>query len=174
MSEKMERRLKIALNCFFVIAVIVVALCLWSNSQYSQNDHSVEQGHLPVYVTPPTDVVNTDASGEVIEEDFFANFDAALYDYFTYENVLDACSKGNQKCIKVNVTVYSVLKTSSSVVYSVADEAGNYYSIIDQSNGQLPELEKSDFVVIYGKAFGLAKMNNSEVPQLEAAFFEEA
>lgn len=177
MSEKTEKKLKIARNCFIVVAVIVVIISLWSNSQYSPNEHSIEQGHLPVYVTPPgseTQGDNENNTTTTEPEDFFANFDISLYSEFTYDNVLKACTTNANKLIKFKGTVYSVLKTSSSVVYSLADKDGNYYSVVDQSNGQLAEFKKSDVIIVYGSPYGLSKMNNQDVPQIEAAFFEES
>ena len=179
LSEKMEKNLKMALNIFVAVAVVVVVLCFWSSSKYSPNDHSIEQGHLPVYVTPPdgsgTQTNNSTNNSTTTEpEDFFANFDVNMYSEFNYENILNACTTNSNKHIKLKGTVYSVLKTSSSVIYSLADDDGNYYSVVDQSKGQLASFKRSDVVIVYGVPCGLSKMNNQDVPQLEAAFLEES
>ena len=171
MSEKMERRIKIGLNCFAIFALILLIVTLWSHSQYTANEHSMEQGHLPVYVAPPSLNGGTTANGE--PEDFFANFDSSLYKPMSYEKVLTACEKVDGSKIKIQGTVYSSLETASSVIYNIADADGNCYSIVDQSNGQLPKLAKTKVIIVYGSPKGLSKMNNESIPQLNAAFFEE-
>lgn len=172
MSEKMERRIEIGLNCFAVFALILLIITLWSHSQYTANEHSLEQGHLPVYITPPSsNNGGTTAEGE--PEDFFANFDITLYKPMSYDKILKSCEKVDDSKIKIQGTVYSVLETASSVIYNIADADGNYYSIVDQSNGQLPKLAKTKVIIVYGSPKGLSKMNNESIPQLNAAFFEE-
>lgn len=174
MSEKMERRIKIGLNCFAVFAVILLIVTLWSHSQYTPNEHSMEQGHLPVYVTPPGQNGSDNGATTPSEEDFFENLDLTQYKYMSYNEVMTACSKLENKQIKVKGTIYSILETASSVIYSIADEDGNYYSVVDQSNGRLPKFKKQNIIIVYGVPHSMSKLNNNEIPQLKAAFFEQS
>lgn len=181
-SEKTERKIKIGINCFAIFAVVLLVITLWSHSKYSPNDHSAEQGHLPVYVNPPgqtsTNINNTPADGDnatnepTTPEDFFANFDAKRYGPMDYEDVSNACSKGKKEYVKVQGTVYSVLETSTNTVYSIADKDGNYYSLVDMSGGQLPKFKQRDIMIVYGETYKISKMNGQDIPQLYVAFFE--
>ena len=176
MTEKDEAKIKAFINGFAIFAILLAAIMLWSNSQYTNNANSIEQGHLPAYVTPPvnnTSVQSPVASGEAVEEDFFAGFNMADYKTMNYDNIVKACSKSKSEKVKVRATIYSVLETASSVVYNLADADGNYYSVVDQSNGQLPKFKKTEEIIIYGTTNGVANFNNSEVPRIYAAFFED-
>lgn len=176
-TEKDEARLKTFLNGFAIFAALLVVIMLWSNSRYTNNANSIEQGHLPAYATPPSSNAGTQdpISGEAAApQDFFAGFNAADYKPMKYDDLVKACSKSKQEKVKVQATIYSVLETASSVVYNMADDDGNYYSVVDQSNGQLPKFKKADKIVIYGTTQNLSNFNNSEVPRINAAFFEDA
>ena len=174
-NENHEAKLKMFLNGFAIFAALLVVIMLWSNAQYTNNENSIEQGHLPAYATPPSgnSTAQDPVSGEPIVQDFFAGFVASDYKPAKYDAMVKACSKNKAEKVKFEATIYSVLETASSVVYNLADDDGNYYSVGDQSNGQQTKYKKADKIIIYGTTQSLSNFNNSEVPRINAAFFED-
>ena len=172
-SEKTEKKIKIGINCFIGFVVLMVVVFCWSSSQYSDADHKLEQGELPVYVTPPTagdsttqDIVDDNKTPEEL--------DLSQYKTMKYEAIVDACSKNKGDKIVITATVYSVMETQSSIIYNLADADGNYYSVIDQTNNKQTKYAKATVVTIYGVPNSTSKLNNQEIPQLRAHLIEKA
>ena len=144
MSEKLENRLRIGVLCLVGAIVVMIIVLLNVNSQYNQNDHLLEQGRLPVYVSPPgpgetasnqTDTQSGTANEGSVEatEPVPVMVNKQDYKEYTYDQIASACKTKKNIQIKKTVTIYSVLEVSSSIIYDVADEDGNYYSLVDSS-----------------------------------------
>lgn len=191
MSEKTENTLRMAVFALVAIVLVLIVFSINSSSQYNQNDHLIEQGKLPVYVNPPHQGPSnnngpaTDNSGLVGggagNQNIVENTEPVApqpvnkneYAYKSYKAIFDACSKVTPIKIKAtNMTVYSVLKLSDSILYDVADEDGNYYTIVDATNSGVV-FETTDVIDIYCAPVGMSKMNGSDIPRLKADLIEK-
>lgn len=185
MSEKMERRLRTGVMCLMAIIVVLVVMSFNNSSQYTNNDHLVEQGQLPVYVVKPdpsttqnpTQPVEGNANTATPEnteapQGGYMVINRENYEALPYDDLLKLCEKKDVEQIKMTVTIYSSLSVSSSIVYDAADADGNYYSIVDASNSGI-KFNSADVVVVYGKPKGLSKINNSSIPQIQVHLIEK-
>lgn len=188
MSEKLEKKLRILVLALVAIIAVVIIVSLNTHSKYDQNDMLAEQGKLPVYVNPPeqtegnmpdgyVDTKNNnsgDASQPNLKEPENQVVDRSKYKELSYSEVYKNCEKKSSTYIKTTtLTIYSVLKTSSTVTYNAADDQGNYHSIIDKSGSEVL-FNKTDKIIVYGIPNGLAKLNNSSTPQLLAHLIEKS
>ncbi|MEE0929986.1 MAG: hypothetical protein UIM53_03220 [Acutalibacteraceae bacterium] len=173
LTEKAEKLIRTGLLCFLFILLILVFFMLNQHSQYSNTEKMIEQGEMPGYVLPVDERGQSVSNGQsetVIEETQPKQIVKSEYYTMTYSAMLKACEKKKDEKIRLTATVYSALQTSSSIIYDVADDMGNYYSIV----GKVDDIKfkTSDKIVIYGTPRGTTNLNSAAIPQLSADLIE--
>lgn len=180
MTEKTERRLKIIINSILILLVIFSVVTIGSHSKYTDTEHAIEQGKVPAHVTKPV-VENGETDGEdtkgsakkpTTKEEYMNTLDLTSYKNYTYDAILDRCVGKTDAKIWLEGTIYSVLETKSAITYNVADNDGNYYSIID-GTGYMEKFKKTSEIRIYGVPNSVGKFNGTEIPSLKADFIEK-
>ena len=186
MTERKTKRFKIVASLVVVVILIFGLISFSSHSDYNHNDHLMEQGEKPVYVTPPVvdvpketitenqgssnETQSTENKQENMSESL--DIDRSLYEAVDYDAITHYCDRGDPLKVKMEGVVYSVVELSDTVVYKIADVDGSLYSVVASLNNGLLKLKTADKVVIYGCTKDFASLNNTKIPQLEAHLFE--
>ena len=177
MSEKMEKRIKIGVALFLVFIALFTIITLTQHSKYDDAAHQIEQGKLPVYVTPPDEegaldnrpgvgITNTDTNAENAQSTpTKPDINKNDYKRTHYEKLLQHAEKSDKFKVVVSGTIYSSVETANGNIYSIADKDGNYYSIIDKT-GYYEKFGAAKVITCYGQATGIAKLNTQEIPQI--------
>lgn len=173
MLERIEKVTNILVNIFIVFTIIFGFVQININSTYTDNEHLAESGVITVYVTQQEAINATQSAnnGNNDENNDSTEIDLTTYMAVSYDGILTYCTNIDSEKLLIKGTIYSVTKTSTAYSYYIADEDGNYYSIIDDTS-KFPKYNKADVLMIYGVPYGISKLNGNEIPSIKVNHLE--